>query len=760
MVKTTQNSWLGGQFDRELAGRQDIDRYRTGASELVNFLPVRRGSIRKRPGTDYVADITSYLGGAGAKFRMIPFGYTAEGGFVLIFKAGAARVYASDGTSAAVAGTVPYAADELDDICYTQCGDVIFLAHSKHPPAEIRHTYESGRHVFTYRACPFNSHNAVPHIVYSDMQRLTINDFYENGKTSAEGSADWYSQGYRGKARVVYRASLVIDAQEGLLSPELDSEVTEDGAASENEAPNVLTYTAPWTESQVISVCVAVRAEDFDTVRLYRDSGGLPGLVATAPKSRWIDLSDTTGWDENDWTVATRRLNNLETSVPVTTKSAKNGVVVTKAHLKRIQEAGYKYVYLFRDDYISPDTSQTPIEEKEVFAAAGDWPSAVAVYQQRLVWASSENDPARVWMSKTGDFYEHRPHEILQLDDPIDFILPLTRFARINFIFELGRLIMFSEACEWILGSNSDSSGINYETIQATPHSYIGSKRRLPPLFVNNAILFAERTGLAVRNYSYQVEANVFGGADVSVFSSSIFEDNPIVDWTYQQFPNSTVWCCLADGTMASLVFMQDQDVCAWARHELGGGGHALAVACTHALGGVDGAEPDTSETFIAVRRGSAVTLEKMRPWARQDMTSAEADYVTMDACRAAGGSVPDGMARAAGIDGYPFASAMTTLPPVLGNEVGNAQMDVKNARHVHLRYIASRGGKAGAKGGTLAPLKTIQSELATGDENIVLHGANNRDGRVRLVHSEPWPFQLLMMEVDYDVEEGGERNG
>ena len=43
-------------------------------------------------------------------------------------------------------------------------------------------------------------------------------------------------------------------------------------------------------------------------------------------------------------------------------------------------------------------------------------------------------------------------------------------------------------------------------------------------------------------------------------------------------------------------------------------------------------------------------------------------------------------------------------------------------------------------------------------DVRCVLAGSNSRDGRVTVKHTEPWPFELLMLETDIAVEseEGG----
>lgn len=712
MLKLTQNSWLGGQLDPELSGRQDVAKYRIGASELVNFLPIRRGSIVKRPGTDFVADVTDYVG--ASRFRLIPFGYLSERGCVLLLADRKARVYFSDGSCADVSGTIPYLGSELDEIGYVQCGDVLYLAHVNHPPAEIRHTAET---TFSYRACPVNMSVSAPTIRSSKVVRQYVSKSYRGGvmteKYAATAVVEIDGEEYESPLSGIWgEGKKDMGSADGEFDPSDSSKNNQSSWAG-------TTYYMPWTESQVINVTVdytATSSAKVKEVRLYKDGGGTFGLVAVRK---------------------------------FPTPATESGSVT------------------LTDSNIVPDTSVAPVETKKVFAAAGDYPGCVALYQQRLVWASTRNDPARVWMSAAGDFYENRPHESLQYNDPIDFILPITQFAKVNFIIELGKLLAFAEACELLIGSASDNAGINYETIYATTQSHIGCTKRLPPIVANNSVLYVERTGQCVRDYAYDIGQNLYGGVDVSVFSSSIFDENPIVDWTYQQHPNSTAWCVLADGSLASLVFMKDQDVCAWAVHRLGGHGLARGIAKTCALTGNDNAASTTSEVMLVVERDGVLTLERMRPWCREADTPANA--VVMDCVRE--GEV-EGMAyvEAAGVSGYPFESRMTTVHPVCGNDVGNAQFDVKNVQYAHLRMQNAVGGRIraidmpDAQASVLAstPVPEIGADgmmrFKRIDERVLLEGSNNRDGRVTLVQDAPWPFQLLLLEEDVEVEEGGAR--
>ena len=862
MTKLTQTSWLGGQMDVRMTGRQDMANYRNGASVLKNFVPVKLGSIRKRPGTDFAADLTEWLG--ENEFRMIPFGFLSGEGYVLILCPDAtpkARAYKGDGAFVDVSGTIGYTSEELNQIGYVQCGDILYLAHRNHPPAEIRHDIDNtGDHTFAFADIDFNPFSDKPTISEVKMTRQHFDDFtfsdldqeklayYKsnyNPITWYEGSSDAnylaYKQTYEnsrissGKTTVKYKAALKVD---GHIGPPCD--------------PETCTFGSPWTESQIVTVKFNPVAKEKFNILLYKENGGIYGLIGdcssedgettipigniqldvnyTLPDHEWYltgysyriyyshnrqNPLQNDGYLIGEWTPCSTEQHGaayyykVSASVSHTVPVDENycsivieyvtSILVDTPHIHKYADFFPSTGLNIVDDNIAPDMSETPIDDSEEtpFSKAGDYPGSVGLYQQRLVWAGSVNDPARIWMSRAGDFYEYRPHVKLQLDDAIDFILPITQFANINFIVELGRLFAFSECTELVIGSASTTQGISYETIMATEHSHLGCTKRLPPIVANNTLLFVNRTGQSVRDYDEQLGSTRFGGTDVSVFATDVFAENPIVDWTWQQEPNSTVWCVLKDGRLASFTYDKEHKIAAWAVHELGGGGKARGIAKTCAVFGRDAAHPTTGEVMVAVERGEGnerrVTLERMRPWgaANDELVenrlcmdcvretlqheidddgfsawASDPGRIPLDEYRLRDGRMAILFYRSEDDSewivyvGYAFESVMTTMPPVIGDQGGASQFDVKLGQHAHLRTVGSLGGEIYAVGMGDQASKIDEGAVRDGEDgaefrdvDVVLAGSNNRDGRVTVRHDGPWPFQLALLELDYEVE-------
>jgi hypothetical protein len=58
----------------------------------------------------------------------------------------------------------------------------------------------------------------------------------------------------------------------------------------------------------------------------------------------------------------------------------------------------------FRDDNIGPDYTVGPIQGQTPFPTSSDYPSTVAFFQQRLLWARSNNHPNAIYFSKSGEY--------------------------------------------------------------------------------------------------------------------------------------------------------------------------------------------------------------------------------------------------------------------------------------------------------------------------------------------------------------------
>ncbi len=130
--KNTQHSFASGQLDALVMGRQDLEKYYSGATLLRNFLVKKQGCVSKRRGTDLVADLEGLNGNSldgspiGEKaMRIIPVANDDDGRYILIsgriaYAASRDGVLLSDGSH--VRKVAPYAATHIDGTNVSRSG--------------------------------------------------------------------------------------------------------------------------------------------------------------------------------------------------------------------------------------------------------------------------------------------------------------------------------------------------------------------------------------------------------------------------------------------------------------------------------------------------------------------------------------------------------------------------------------------------------------------------------------------------------------
>lgn len=290
--------------------------------------------------------------------------------------------------------------------------------------------------------------------------------------------------------------------------------------------------------------------------------------------------------------------------------------------LIRILDAANGAGVSVKDIYVSADYSQEPPRNPDpVFDSAGGYPSCVSIYQQRMIFANTLLNPNRYWMSNVGDLYTFSTKRTITEDDAIIASLPLLKGPKILHLVTGKDLLAFTESCEVLIKPTTGNS-LSYKTVSAEIQSYTGCNARLPPIVCEAAVLFADRAGQSVREFKYNYAMDTMQGLDVSVLSSGLFADRQIVDWCYQQFPDSNLLCVLSDGTLAVMTYMPDQEVYAWSRFEIAGF-HVHGCCCSEALikhADDDAVLPSTSETFLFGYDSieERWLLLRMRPYARQ----------------------------------------------------------------------------------------------------------------------------------------------
>jgi len=233
------------------------------------------------------------------------------------------------------------------------------------------------------------------------------------------------------------------------------------------------------------------------------------------------------------------------------------------------------------------------------------YPSVVSFHQQRQIFANTPGQPQTVWMSMTGAYLNFGQNLPIEDSDAVTFTIASTQMNAITGFLPMQALVIFTTGGEWMC-TGSNQLAITPSALQLVLQGFRGSSL-LPPVAVGNTALFIQNKGNQVRNLQYQFMTNTYAGDDVTVWANHLFEGHTVLDWCYQQIPNTCFWLVRDDGMLLGLTYQLEQQVAAWHRHTTVGG--TIESVCVIS-------EPPEDVLYVLVNRtinGSTLrTIERM----------------------------------------------------------------------------------------------------------------------------------------------------
>jgi hypothetical protein len=128
-----QPSFASGEISPDVASRVDLDKYQSALLQAENVFIRPYGSAYRRPGTEYVAEISD-----GYSVRMQEFAVDADNSYLLVFTQLKLRIY-NNGTLVDTK-TTPFIGYDLPKLRFAQSGDVMFIASGNHPVQVLTRT--------------------------------------------------------------------------------------------------------------------------------------------------------------------------------------------------------------------------------------------------------------------------------------------------------------------------------------------------------------------------------------------------------------------------------------------------------------------------------------------------------------------------------------------------------------------------------------------------------------------------------------------
>ena len=515
MPRTTLalTNFVSGELGSKMEGRIDFEKYSSGCKTLENFLIHPQGAASRRTGTQFISEVKT----SSAKTRLINFEFSTSQTYMLEFGNQYIRFFKDK-------GQILEGDKTISGITKANPGVVTATAHG----------YSNGDFV-----------------VISAVAGMT----QVNGKTY----------------KVSNKATNTFELQD------VDgSNVDTSGYStysSAGTANKIYQITTNYTTAQIPDLKFAQSA---DTMYICHSSHEVSKLTRTGHTS-W-SLSEITFTDgpylaENTTSVtmtpgATTGNNQDLTASSSTFASTDVGRLINFS-------GGYAEIITYtsgtavkidiKSDF--DDVSAVTAWKLGAFSDTTGHPSCTSFFEQRLVFASTTNEPQTIYFSKSGDYENFTAGT--DAADAMIYTIASNEVNKIQYLSAVRTLIVGTTASEWTVSADGTDAVVTPTNVTIKRQSTFGSANQ-DAIAAGTAVLFLQRAKRKIRELAYNFDVDGYTAPDLTILNESI-TNTGIDQIAYQQSPHSILWCVRNDGVLAALTYQRSENVVSWSRHKIGG---------------------------------------------------------------------------------------------------------------------------------------------------------------------------------------------
>ncbi|MBA87706.1 MAG: hypothetical protein CMB16_00360 [Euryarchaeota archaeon] len=824
------HNFTAGELSPRLEGRTDVSKYFNGCSTLSNFVVHPHGGASRRSGTIFVTEVKN----SSQNTRLIPFEFSVTQTYILEFgnqyfriikdgglviastktasgmtKANPVVVtsvahgfsdgdnvrikntvgmtdvnnkefvianvttdtfelqgidgtnfgtYTSGGTLEKVAEvTTPYLENELDRIKFTQSADIMYLAHPSHPVQKIARTSHSDWSI-----------NQV------DFRRGPVMDDNDNDDTlTASGRTGTVTINASADTFVSTDIGRLIKLHDGFVQITVFTNATTvQGVVKENEdrraelMPSYSANTIQFFEGDPSGSNLEHNDRIVDTAAKFVEEGFEAGMKVTI-----AGASSAT----NNKTDALIVSVTQDTILFAPSVDLVNGAVGPAITITGNLDADNRFAL-------------------GSFSATTGYPTCISFFEERLVFAGTNEQPQTIFFSVAGDFEDFK--DGILSSSALNYTIGSNQVNVIRYLSAGRALLVGTTGGEFSVSSTDDAPISPTNTVIRRQSNY--GSADIQPVSVGNVTLFVQRAKRKLRELVFDFNTDSYSAPDMTILAEHITESG-IRTITYQQEPDNVVWCVLNNGKLCGMTYRREEEVVAWHNHDIAGtftGVHALnsPTSQTYNYGIVESvavlpSELDEDDLYIIVKRTiGGETKRFIERFNFFDFGSNILDAYFVDSGLTYFGSptvslsgllhlegqvvdiIADGSAHpqktvtngAVTLDrsstnvhiGLKFDSVLKTMRVDAGGTEGTSQAKNKRIHDVTVRFFRSVGALVGSDPTNLdripfrssADLMDKAVALFTGDKDIEFRGGYDSDGFITIKQDQALPLTVLAL--------------
>ena len=519
------SNFTAGELSPRLDGRADLSKYFNGVKTLENMVVHPHGAATRRPGTKFVHEVKT----SSIQTRLIPFEFSTTQTYILELGNTYIRFFKDKGIITESDKTIT-AATKANPAVVTSSshgysdGDFVIISSVAGMVQVNGRTFKVANkttHTFELQDVDGNNINS------SDYQTYTsggvANRIYQI--TSPYATADIPTIKFAQSADTMY-----------LVHPSYAiRKLTRSGHTSWTLTTPTLTTSGDKTVSAVTranpgvvttSTTHGYTAGDFVT---FTSIGGMTELNGGVFKVGTVGSTTTFNLQDSD------------------------GASLNTSGYTAFSAGGSDTVNKLTDPVLNITTDY--------------YPSSVTFFEQRLVFAGSNNNPQTLWFSIGGSLENFTTG--VNDTDAMVYTIASNKVNAIRYLSAQRSMIVGTVGGEFVVSASGTTSPITPTNVQIQKQSSHGSAN-VDAVQIANVTMFLQRAKRKLRELSYNLNIDQYQAQDMTLLAEHVTEGG-VTEMAYQQEPDSVLWCVRSDGYLLGFTYARAEEVVGWHRHKLGG---------------------------------------------------------------------------------------------------------------------------------------------------------------------------------------------
>lgn len=549
-VHVLQNNFTSGEFSEDVILRSDLQRYNSALAVGENIILLPQGGFIGRYGTRFVAKVKDRT----KTTRLIPF--NVADGLEYVLEAG-----------------------ENYFRFYTLSGRI------QETPQAITNCVDNGGGLIRVTV---TTHG------YSTGDYVNIQDVV--GTTEANG--DWQIT--------------VIDAN----TFDLDSSTFTNTYVSGGTASKIVHISTPYLEADIPNL----QFTNFEGVLYIVHPLHEPATLTRTDDLNWtladITFIDGPYFDENTGPIT---ITPSATTGSITlTASAALWTANHVGSLWRIKVSttyGYVKITAFTSstsvnaDVINTldGTTATTAWREGLWSNERGFPRTVTVYEQRLVFDGGTAKRQTVVGSSAANVIDMTPGA--NPSDSYVFNIGGRDLSNIQWLAPTSKALMAGTSRIEFALRDADGKTISPDNPPLTrPETFYGATD-VTPAELDQGVIFVQRNRRKIREFAFSFERDGFSAEDITILANHITESG-VLEMSSMPEPVNIVWSVRADGVLAVLTRLREQNITAWVRHFTADGNDFYESVAT-----IPHPDGDRDQTWVIVQRQVNGVAERYVEW-------------------------------------------------------------------------------------------------------------------------------------------------